>query len=112
MQVILTGEPALVSLAASLLETVLQHNIAALATLSQTGIYFFGLAYCGSNLSELARLFKVWFLQQNPDAVLMQLSFYTYWRVEAGHSAANAGQSPRHFEVDCKLGALVQTKTF
>ena len=57
---ILTGEPALVSLAASLLENVLQHNIAALATLYQTGIYFFGLAYCGSNLSELARLFKVW----------------------------------------------------
>ncbi|KAK9868448.1 hypothetical protein WJX84_004951 [Apatococcus fuscideae] len=58
-QVILTGEPGLVSLAASLLENVLQHNIAALATLYQTGIYFFGLAYCGSNLSELARLFKV-----------------------------------------------------
>lgn len=59
MQVILTGEPALVSLAAALLESVLQHNIAALATLYQTGIYFFGLAYCGSNLAELACLFKV-----------------------------------------------------
>ena len=56
---ILTGEPALVSLAGSLLENVLQHNVAALATLYQTGIYFFGLAYCGSNLAELARLFKV-----------------------------------------------------
>ena len=32
VQVILTGEPVLVSPAASLLETILQHNIAALAT--------------------------------------------------------------------------------
>ena len=59
MQVILTGEPALVALAFALLESVLEHNIAALATLYQTGIYFFGLAYCGSNLMELAHLFKV-----------------------------------------------------
>lgn len=59
LQVILTGEPALVSAAASLLLVVLQHNRDALAELHKTGLHFFALAYCGSNLRELARLLKV-----------------------------------------------------
>jgi DnaJ family protein C protein 13 len=58
-QVILTGEPALVSAAASLLLTVLERNRDALAELHKTGLHFFALAYCGSNLRELARLLKV-----------------------------------------------------
>lgn len=58
-QVLLTGEPALVSLAVMLLEVVLEHNGPALASLYQTGIFFFALAYCGSNLVEIGRLFKV-----------------------------------------------------
>jgi hypothetical protein len=60
--VLLTGEPALVSLAAMLLEVVLEHNGTALASLYQTGLFFFALAYCGSNLVEIGRLFKVPFL--------------------------------------------------
>ena len=56
---LLTGEPALVSLAVMLLEVVLEHNGPALASLYQTGIFFFALAYCGSNLVEIGRLFKV-----------------------------------------------------
>ena len=58
-QVMLTGEPSLVSMSAALLEAMLEHNSAALATLYQTGVFFFALAYCGSNLVEIGRLFKV-----------------------------------------------------
>ncbi|KAK9915634.1 hypothetical protein WJX75_001835 [Coccomyxa subellipsoidea] len=64
-QVLLTGEPALVSLAAMLLEVVLEHNGTALASLYQTGLFFFALAYCGSNLVEIGRLFKVAHLGQH-----------------------------------------------
>ncbi|KAK9807966.1 hypothetical protein WJX73_008492 [Symbiochloris irregularis] len=58
-QVLLTGQPALVSLAAALLEVVVDHNSHALSRLPGTGIFFFALAYCGSNLVEIARLFQV-----------------------------------------------------
>ena len=55
---LLTGEPALVSLAAALLEEVLAPNADALGGLAQTGAFFFALAYCGSNLTEVARLLQ------------------------------------------------------
>ncbi len=58
-QVVLTGEPALVALSVQLLAVVIEHNEAALARLYLTGVYFFALAYCGSNLLEIAQLFKV-----------------------------------------------------
>lgn len=58
-QVMLTGEPSLVSMSAALLEAMLEHNSASLATLYQTGVFFFALAYCGSNLVEIGRFFKV-----------------------------------------------------
>ena len=58
-QVLLTGEPPLVSLACALLEEVVSHNTDALARLHTTGVYFYALAYCGSNLVELARLCHV-----------------------------------------------------
>ncbi|WIA30400.1 hypothetical protein OEZ86_000485 [Tetradesmus obliquus] len=63
-QVILTGEPALVSAAASLLTCILAHNAAALSRLYLSGAFLFGLAYCGSNLEELAGLFKAAHLVQ------------------------------------------------
>lgn len=56
---LLTGEPVLVASAASLLQRALQHNAEALPRLYQTGLYFFALAYCGSNLVEVATLFQV-----------------------------------------------------
>lgn len=59
LQVLLTGEPALVSLSAALLEDILRSNPDALASLYQTGAFFFALAYCGSNLAEIAQLFRV-----------------------------------------------------
>lgn len=55
----LTSEPALVAGAATLLEEALRDNKPALATLYQTGIFYFALAYCGSNLVEISRLFHV-----------------------------------------------------
>ena len=58
-QVVLTGEPALVSLAAALLAEVVDHNPDALRRLPLTGLFFFALAYCGSNLVELSRLLHV-----------------------------------------------------
>ena len=54
-----TGEPALVGGAAGLLEGVLRHNAGALPRLYATGAFFFALAYCGSNLLEVARLLRV-----------------------------------------------------
>ncbi len=59
MQVLLTGEPALVASACSLLQKALHQNAEALPRLYQTGLYFFALAYCGSNLLEVATLFQV-----------------------------------------------------
>lgn len=58
------GEPALVSAAAALLACILVHNSTALSRLYLTGVFLFGLAYCGSNLAELAALFKVAHLVQ------------------------------------------------
>lgn len=60
VQVVLTGEPALVASVCSLLQKALQRNAEALPSLYQTGLYFFALAYCGSNLLEIARLFQVY----------------------------------------------------
>lgn len=59
LQVVLTGEPALVASTCSLLQQALQHNAEALPSLYQTGLFFFALAYCGSNLVEIASLFQV-----------------------------------------------------
>jgi len=64
-QLILTGEPALVAGASRLLEVVLTHNPVALPKLYQTGLFFFLLAYMGSNLEEMASLFKATHLKQH-----------------------------------------------
>ena len=59
LQLMATGEPSLVAGAAALLETVLRHDSDALPWLYTTGAFFFALAYCGSNLLEIARLLRV-----------------------------------------------------
>ena len=59
LQLMATGEPSLVAGAAALLETVLRHDSDALPRLYTTGAFFFALAYCGSNLLEVARLLRV-----------------------------------------------------
>lgn len=61
---LLTGEPQLVSLSARLLLTVLRHNQDALAALYRTGLFFFALLYCGSDLREVAALLHAAHLKQ------------------------------------------------
>ena len=55
----MTSEPGLVAGAAELLECALRYNSDTLPRLYLTGAFFFALAYCGSNLTEIARLFWV-----------------------------------------------------
>lgn len=55
----------LVSAAAALLECILAHNESDLPRLYLTGVFIFALAYCGSNLLELAKLFKSSHLRQS-----------------------------------------------
>lgn len=55
----LTGEPALVSSAALILEEAVRSNKSAMGNLYQTGVFCFALAYCGSNLLEISKLLHV-----------------------------------------------------
>lgn len=63
-QVTLTGEPSLVVAASSLLLLLVEHDYEAMSGLYRTGVFFFLLSYCGSNLLEVAKLFKVAHLRQ------------------------------------------------
>jgi DnaJ family protein C protein 13 len=58
-QAMVTGDPALVSMSAALLEEVVRHNNEALPRLYETGVFFFALAYSASNLVEVGRLLEV-----------------------------------------------------
>ena len=55
----MTGEPSLVSGAAALLESALRYNGDELPRLYLTGALFMALTYCGSNLVDIAQLFRV-----------------------------------------------------
>lgn len=63
-QSILCGDPQVVSQSAALIHAVVQNNRDVLPKLYLTGIYFFCLAYCGSNLLEISQLFKSTHLSQ------------------------------------------------
>jgi DnaJ family protein C protein 13 len=63
-QVALTGEPALVAAISVLILRLVEHNVDAMASLYQTGLFFFLLSYCGSNLVEVSRLFKAAHVRQ------------------------------------------------
>lgn len=54
-----TGEPVLVAAAAAAVAAVVRHNAAVLPRLYTTGAFFLVLAYCGSNLVEVASLLRV-----------------------------------------------------
>ena len=58
-QLLMTGEPSLVAGAAALLESALRYNGDELPRLYLTGAFFMALAYCGSNLVDVAQLFRV-----------------------------------------------------
>eukprot|EP00850_Spirogloea_muscicola_P013506 SM000092S24474 [mRNA] locus=s92:75259:82133:- [translate_table: standard] len=64
-QSILTGEPAVVAGAASLLEAAMRHNPRAMARLYTTGVFYYLLAYGGSNLRSTALLLSSAHLQQS-----------------------------------------------
>jgi len=55
-QSLLTSDPGVVSAASRLLLSALRHDATALASLMYTGVHFFALAYCGSNLEEVSAL--------------------------------------------------------
>ena len=59
LQLLMTGEPSLVAGAAALLESALRYNGDAMPRLYLTGAFFMALAYCGSNLVDIAQLFRV-----------------------------------------------------
>ena len=63
-QITLTGEPSLVAAASSLLLLLVEYDYEAMSGLYRTGIFFFLLSYCGSNLLEVAKLFKAAHLKQ------------------------------------------------
>lgn len=56
-QAMLTGEPAIVEGAASLLKAVVTRNPKGMSRLYSTGAFYFALAYGGSNLKSVASLF-------------------------------------------------------
>eukprot|EP00210_Caulerpa_lentillifera_P007523 g7188.t1 len=64
-QGVLSGDPQIVSLSASLICTVVKYNRDVLPKLYLTGIYFFCLTYCGANLIEISKLFQATHLSQN-----------------------------------------------
>ena len=64
-QVMLTGEPELFDAASKLLYSSLEYNQEALQRLYKTGVFFFILAYCGSNFEYAANLLQLAHLKQN-----------------------------------------------
>ncbi|XP_024961051.1 dnaJ homolog subfamily C GRV2 isoform X6 [Cynara cardunculus var. scolymus] len=57
-QAMLSGEPAIVEVAAALIKAVVTRNPKAMIRLYSTGIFYFALAYPGSNLLSIAQLFS------------------------------------------------------
>eukprot|EP01029_Cantina_marsupialis_P011436 TRINITY_DN254_c0_g1_i11.p1 TRINITY_DN254_c0_g1~~TRINITY_DN254_c0_g1_i11.p1 ORF type:complete len:2390 (-),score=794.21 TRINITY_DN254_c0_g1_i11:807-7976(-) len=64
-QTLLTGVDFLVDNVCKLTRALVAHNPVALGTLYQSGFFYFGLLYQGSNWLELARLFYDTHMQQN-----------------------------------------------
>lgn len=63
-QAVLCGDPQVVAQSAALVHSVVQYNRDVMPKLYLTGIYFFCLAYYGSNLLEVSQLFKSTHLSQ------------------------------------------------
>ncbi|GLJ44227.1 hypothetical protein SUGI_0923670 [Cryptomeria japonica] len=58
-QALLTGEPSIVEGAASLLKAIVTRNPKAMVRLYNTGVFYYALAYAGSNLHSIANLFAL-----------------------------------------------------
>ncbi|WJX96721.1 DnaJ sub C grv2 [Trifolium repens] len=64
VQSILSGEPSIVEAAAALLKAIVTRNPKAMIRLYSTGAFYFALAYPGSNLLSIGKLFSVIHLHQ------------------------------------------------
>ncbi|XP_022893353.1 dnaJ homolog subfamily C GRV2 isoform X1 [Olea europaea var. sylvestris] len=63
-QAMLSGEPTIVENSAALLKAVITRNPKAMIRLYSTGVFYFALAYPGSNLLSIAQLFSVTHVHQ------------------------------------------------
>lgn len=63
-QAMLSGEPAIVEVSAALIKAVVTRNPKAMIRLYSTGVFYFALAYPGSNLSTIAQLFSTTHVHQ------------------------------------------------
>ncbi|XP_078182422.1 DNAJ heat shock N-terminal domain-containing protein [Carex rostrata] len=63
-QAILTNEPSIVESAASLLKSIVTRNPKAMIRLYSTGVFYFALAYAGSNLLSISQLFAATHVHQ------------------------------------------------
>lgn len=63
-QAMLSGEPAIVEVSAALIKAVVTRNPKAMIRLYSTGVFYFALAYPGSNLLTIAQLFSTTHVHQ------------------------------------------------
>lgn len=63
-QAMLSGEPAIVEVSAALIKAVVTRNPKAMIRLYSTGVFYFALAYPGSNLLTIAQLFSATHVHQ------------------------------------------------
>ncbi|KAK1413925.1 hypothetical protein QVD17_29662 [Tagetes erecta] len=63
-QAILSGEPAIVEVSAALINAVVTRNPKAMIRLYSSGVFYFALAYPGSNLLTVAQLFSTTHVHQ------------------------------------------------
>ncbi|GJR92239.1 DnaJ homolog subfamily C GRV2 isoform X1 [Tanacetum coccineum] len=63
-QAMLSGEPAIVEVSAALIKAVVTRNPKAMIRLYSTGVFYFALAYPGSNLHTIAQLFSTTHVHQ------------------------------------------------
>ncbi|XP_076911276.1 dnaJ homolog subfamily C GRV2-like [Bidens hawaiensis] len=63
-QAILSGEPAIVEVSAALIKAVVTRNPKAMIRLYSSGVFYFALAYPGSNLLTIAQLFAATHVHQ------------------------------------------------
>ncbi|XP_071716803.1 dnaJ homolog subfamily C GRV2 isoform X2 [Rutidosis leptorrhynchoides] len=63
-QAMLSGEPAIVEVSAALIKAVVTRNPKAMIRLYSSGVFYFALAYPGSNLHTIAQLFSTTHVHQ------------------------------------------------
>ena len=64
VQSVLTNDPEFVDRAFQVLTAFVEQNVEAMKTIYQTGVFFYALAYSGSDLTEAAKFLKISHLEQ------------------------------------------------